>query len=431
MKKEPITDIIYNGSRAEIGHAAGNEAASADTASPDTAGTAELGDDIYSFQLMFGEDLLKVPMTCDELISMGWQAESPEDLETVVEANSYVMGVTFIKGNNEISADILNLGINAAPAGECLVGSIGIDATGAVYENLGGKIEPGTVMLPGNIAVGAATIEDIKAAYGEPSDVYENDTYTELSYEKDLYEEVTLCVYKETGTLLEADIRNFVEPEGFDAGTVSGETPSIVTDYQAPTALGEDLMDPVVEFMGDLYQLPAPVSAFEANGWVIQNAEEGAFAEGGGLEFIDMMKENQTVRFLFYFLTENAVTLSNCFVTELQFGTYDPEIIGMKLGGGVTLGASRDDLKAAAEAKGYICEDEEDYLEIYKDENSRLDDYLSFWFNSDEDPDKAASITVHHETLQNSGCSGEDLYKIKIRRTGRGSRRTEQDWRQK
>ena len=402
MKKEPITDIIYNGSRAEIGHAAGNEAASADTASPDTAGTAELGDDIYRFQLMFGEDLLKVPMTCDELISMGWQAESPEDLETVVEANSYVMGVTFIKGNNEISADILNLGINAAPAGECLVGSIGIDATGAVYENLGGKIEPGTVMLPGNIAVGAATIEDIKAAYGEPSDVYENDTYTELSYEKDLYEEVTLCVYKETGTLLEADIRNFVEPEGFDAGTVSGETPSIVTDYQAPTALGEDLMDPVVEFMGDLYQLPAPVSAFEANGWVIQNAEEGAFAEGGGLEFIDMMKENQTVRFSVYNLTENAVTLSNCFVTELQFGTYDPEIIGMKLGGGVTLGASRDDLKAAAEAKGYICEDEEDYLEIYKDENSRLDDYLSFWFNSDEDPDKAASITVHHETLQNS-----------------------------
>ena len=402
MKKEPITDIIYNGSRAEIGHAAGNEAASADTASPDTAGTAELGDDIYSFQLMFGEDLLKVPMTCDELISMGWQAESPEDLETVVEANSYVMGVTFIKGNNEISADILNLGINAAPAGECLVGSIGIDATGAVYENLGGKSEPGTVMLPGNIAMGAATIEDIKAAYGEPSDVYENDTYTELSYEKDLYEEVTLCVYKETGILLEADIRNFVEPEGFDAGTVSGETPSIVTDYQAPTALGEDLMDPVVEFMGDLYQLPAPVSAFEANGWVIQNAEEGAFAEGGGLEFIDMMKENQTVRFSVYNLTENAVTLSNCFVTELQFGTYDPEIIGMKLGGGVTLGASRDDLKAAAEAKGYICEDEEDYLEIYKDENSRLDDYLSFWFNSDEDPDKAASITVHHETLQNS-----------------------------
>lgn len=378
------------------------EAASADTASSDPAGTAELGDDIYSFQLLFDGDLLKAPMSGADLISMGWQAENPEDLDTMVQSNSYMTGVSFIKGNYKISADMLNLGINEAPAGECLVGGIEVDGSGAVYENIGQKIEPGVVMLPGNIEVGTATIEDIKAAYGEPSNMYEDDTYTKLTYEKDIYEDITLTVYKETGTLLEVDMRSFVEPEGFDAGTVSGETPSIVTDYQAPTALGEDLMDPVVEFMGDLYQLPAPVSAFEANGWVIQNAEEGAFAEGGGLEFIDMMKENQTVRFSVYNLTENAVTLSNCFVTELQFGTYDPEIIGMKLGGGVTLGASRDDLKAAAEAKGYICEDEEDYLEIYKDENSRLDDYLSFWFNSDEDPDKAASITVHHETLQNS-----------------------------
>ena len=37
------------------------EAASADTASSDPAGTAELGDDIYSFQLLFDGDLLKAP----------------------------------------------------------------------------------------------------------------------------------------------------------------------------------------------------------------------------------------------------------------------------------------------------------------------------------------------------------------------------------
>ena len=119
MKKEPITDIIYNGSRAEIGHAAGTKRPPLTQLLRIRRERRSWGTIFYSFQLMFGEDLLKVPMTCDELISMGWQAESPEDLETVVEANSYVMGVTFIKGNNEISADILNLGINAAPAGEC------------------------------------------------------------------------------------------------------------------------------------------------------------------------------------------------------------------------------------------------------------------------------------------------------------------------
>lgn len=366
------------------------------------AGTAELGDDIYSFQVMFDGDLLKAPMSCEELISMGWQAENPEDLDTMVQSNSYMTGVSFVKGNYEISADMLNLGINEVPAGECLVGGIEVDGSGAVYENIGQKIEPGIVILPGNIAVGTSTVEDIKAAYGEPTDIREDEIYTVLIYDKDSFQDVYLTVYQETGTLLEVEMQNFVEPEGFDAGTVSGETPSIVTDYQEPSALGDDFMDSTVEFMGDLYQLPAPVSAFEANGWVMQDVEEDAYTAGGGLEFIDMMKENQTVSFSVYNLTENAVTLSNCFVQELSFATYDPEIIDMKLGGGATLGISRDELKAAAEAKGYVCEEDGDYINIYKNGNSRLDDYLSFWFNSDEDPDKAAGITVHHEVLQNS-----------------------------
>ena len=366
------------------------------------AGTAELGDDIYSFQVMFDGDLLKLPMSCDELISMGWQAENPEDLDTMVQTNSYITGVRFVKGNYYISADILNLGINEEPASKCLIGGIEVDASGAVHENIGQKIEPGIAMLPGNIEVGTATIEDIKAAYGEPTDTHEDEVYTVLTYDKDSFQDITLTVYQETGTLLEVDMQNFVEPEDFDPGTVSGETPSIVSDYKEPSALGDDLMDPTVEFMGDLYQLPAPVSAFEANGWVIQDAEEGAYAEGGGLEFIDMMKENQTVRFSVYNFTENAVALSDCFVQELSFATYDPEIIDMKLGGGVTLGVSKDDLKTMAEAKGYVYEAEGDYVNIYKNENSGLDDYLSFWFNSDEDPDKAAGITVHHEVLKNS-----------------------------
>lgn len=167
------------------------EAASADTASSDPAGTAELGDDIYSFQLLFDGDLLKAPMSGADLISMGWQAENPEDLDTMVQSNSYMTGVSFIKGNYKISADMLNLGINEAPAGECLVGGIEVDGSGAVYENIGQKIEPGVVMLPGNIEVGTATIEDIKAAYGEPSNMYEDDTYTKLTYEKDIYEDIT------------------------------------------------------------------------------------------------------------------------------------------------------------------------------------------------------------------------------------------------
>lgn len=202
--------------------------------------------------------------------------------------------------------------------------------------------------------------------------------------------------------LSEIELRNFVEPEGFDAGDVSTETPSIVTEYQAPSAPGENLLDPVVQFMGDLYQLPAPVSAFVDNGWTIMDQEEGTYAAGDGLEFIDMMKDNQTVRFSVYNYTENAVLLENCFVEELSFGTYDPEVMDLRLPGDVTLGMDKSQLMSMAEEQGYLCEEDGDYLTIYQNEDTAYDTNINFWFNKDENPDQVASITVHHSELSGS-----------------------------
>ena len=118
------------------------------------------------------------------------------------------------------------------------------------------------VELAGGIQMGVSGLDDIKAAYGDPSDIYEGDLYTKYTYEKDSYEDVELYVYKEDNTLKQVDMKNLVEPEGYDKGTVSDEVPEIVTSYQAPAALGADLLDPQVEYCGDLYTLPAPVSAF-------------------------------------------------------------------------------------------------------------------------------------------------------------------------
>ena len=41
---------------------------------------------------------------------------------------------------------------------------------------------------------------------------------------------------------------NFVEPEGYDKGSVSEEVPEIVSSYTAPTELGDDLLAPQLEF---------------------------------------------------------------------------------------------------------------------------------------------------------------------------------------
>ena len=358
--------------------------------SADSESTGELGDDIYSFSMEFDGQTLKFPMTYQEFTDMGWELSSSEDPDTKVSTNSYGM-LTFNKGASSVYADVINLGINEVGLEDCLIGGISVDGSYDV------DLTAVSVKLPGDIELGKATLDDIKAAYGEPSDTYEGDLYTKLTYEKDSYQEVELSVFKDDNTLKEVDMRNFEEPEEYDKGTVSDEVPDIVTSYETPTALGDDMMDTAVEYMGDLYSLPAPVSAFTANGWEIQDAEDTPYVEGGGIAFIDMMKNNQSIHFSVYNETENATALENCFVRELSFATYDPESIAMKLSGDITLGADKAELIKMADEKGYISEENDDYLRIYPNKDSKIRNYVEFWFNKDEDSNKAASVTAHHE----------------------------------
>ncbi|GAB6104371.1 MAG: hypothetical protein ACLTWG_08035 [Blautia sp.] len=355
---------------------------------------AELGTDIYGYQVEYAGNLIQLPMTYDDFTAMGWTLSKNDSPDTMISTGSYGMA-TFNNGEVSAYVDMINFGINEAPLSDCLVGGIKLDLAWGDID-----LSSLTVKLPGGIVMGTSNIEDIKAAYGEPSDTYEGDLYTKMTYQQDSYQRAELYVYKEENTLLQVDLRNFKEPEDFDKGSVSTEIPDIVSNYKAPAALGSDFMDPDVEFMGSLYRLPAPVSAFLDNGWVMKDVAEDAFLEGGGLEFIEMMKENQTARFSVYNLTENATSIENCFVTELSFGSYDPEILALKLSEDITLGADKNELLTKASERGYLYDDKDNYLTIYPDKDSKLDHYVEFWFNEDESTTQAASITVHHELIE-------------------------------
>ena len=365
------------------------EAATAED-SADSESTGELGDDIYSFSMEFDGQIMKFPMTYQDFVGMGWELSSREDPDMKISTNSYGF-VSFNKGKNSVSAEVMNLGINEVGLEDSLIGGITVDGSYDI------DLTSVSVKLPGGIELGKSTLDDIKAAYGDPSDTYEGDLYTKVTYEKDTYQEIELSVFKDDNTLKKVDMENLEEPEGYDKGAVSDEVPDIVTSYETPTALGDDMLDTAVEYMGDLYSLPAPVSAFTANGWEIQNAEDTPYVEGNGLAFIDMMKNNQSIHFSVYNETENATALENCFVRELSFATYDPESIAMKLSGDITLGADKAELIKMADEKGYISEENDDYLRIYPNKDSKIRNYVEFWFNKDEDSNKAASITAHHE----------------------------------
>ena len=385
MVLSPVS--VYAADATEEAAAETTEAAGEATDSESAEG---LGDDIYSFSMEFDGQTMKFPMTYQDFVGMGWELSSREDPDMKISTNSYGF-VSFNKGKNSVSAEVMNLGINEVGLEDSLIGGITVDGSYDI------DLTSVSVKLPGGIELGKSTLDDIKAAYGDPSDTYEGDLYTKVTYEKDTYQEVELSVFKDDNTLKKVDMENLEEPEGYDKGAVSDEVPDIVTAYKAPDALGSDMLDTAVEYMGDFYSLPAPVSAFTANGWEIQNAEDTPYVEGNGLAFIDMMKNNQSIHFSVYNETENATALENCFVRELSFATYDPESIEMKLSGDITLGADKAELIKMADEKGYISEENDDYLRIYSNKDSKIRNYVEFWFNKDEDSNKAASITAHHE----------------------------------
>lgn len=372
------------------------EAPAADAAAPAEAAeapAATLGEDIYGFQMMMEGVLYQLPMTYAELTANGWTLSTREDPEMMLGSNEYAM-VYFTKGEYEICADMLNLSVNECKVTDCLVAGISVDTEYEDYD-----VAAFGVTLPKGITVGASTLEDIKAAYGEPSDTYEGDLGSTLTYEIDYNQSVEFYVSKEKGYLVEVDVRNFTEPEGFDKGGVSTETPEIVTAYQAPTALSENMMDPVVEFCGDLYQLPCPVTALQANGWELLDVTEESFVAGDDIAFLDLMRDNQTISLTAYNLTPNAVLPENCFVTEMQGATYD-ENITLTLSGNITLGMEKDALIARAGEMGFTYEEDEDYLTIYADPQDEYSRYIEVWFNKDENPTAAASVTYRSELLE-------------------------------
>ncbi|MCF0134032.1 MAG: hypothetical protein HUJ72_09220 [Blautia sp.] len=372
-----------------------NEAAAEEvTEEAETAASGEgavLSEDLYSFQIQIQGEILQFPMTCSEMQEKGWEFTDKDDAQVNLGPNNYTYAELF-KDDLKYYFDFANFKINEAPLSDCLVCSIEMD-----YMYDAEMLENIEVLLPKGIKMGTATREDIEAAYGTPSDVYESEYATRLTYEEDIYQEIELSLSAETGLLTGLDMRNMIEPEGFDKGEFVDEVPEIVSAYQAPAALG-NFMEAAVEFCGDLYTLPCPASAFVENGWELKT-DGTEYVGGGGFQIAEMTRDNQTVRIYLNNYVDNAVAPQNCFVEELSASEFDGGAITLKVSGGFEVGSSVEELKTMATENGYEYEEDGNNLSIRGKEPNTYQIYL-YTYTSDEDPEHIASIEYKNAVLE-------------------------------
>ena len=368
--------------------------AETESTSESSNSTSELSDDIYSFQIKINSDIYSFPMSFDDLISMGWEYIDDDSAELA--PNNYSPTERFKLGDLEAYVTMVNLSINTEPISDCTVAGISIDSFQMA------DVTDVAIELPGGIQYGVSTLDDITAAYGTPSDTYEGDLYTKVSYEKDYYQDVELYVDSETGFLNEISLENMSAEEdaGSDAAAdLSDEPTSEVLAYQAPSELGDDFTSFIVEYAGDLYQLPAPLSEFVKNGWTIDTSQSASYVAGKSYDWVYMSKDNQNYHTIVRNYSPDAAVIENCFVTDVE-GNVNSTNLPITVQKGLTLGLTEAEVVSALEGVDYELEDESETFHYYniKSPESSLD-YVQIVINTEDDSVIAINVTNTPKTL--------------------------------
>lgn len=320
-------------------------------------GTA-LSDDWKDYQIQVNDQVYEFPMMYEDFVALGWTTDDNVDSDgnaATLEPNQYCM-LTF--ENAGLGSDVkcygyaLNFGINTVSVEECIIGGMSMDA----YD---WDLTQAAVRLPGGIERGVSTVEDIEAAYGTPSDTYEGSLYTKLTYSTDSYCEVEMSVYLESGVLEDIDIRNFTEPEGFDAGEASDEVPEAVAAYEKPAELSDNLEDYQISVDGEVYAMPVPVSVLIADGWELDEENTDAVISAGYFGWVKLFKGGQSISTTVSNYEDYATIPENCWIEELEVGGYTLEAEG-ELPCGITVGMSEEAFLQILEDTGVDYEAETD-----------------------------------------------------------------------
>lgn len=340
-----------------------------ETKTPAKAASApsELSDDLYDFQISIDGTVYQFPMWYSDFEALGWEYDG--DNTRTLSSNQYTTTEVWEKDGFEVYTRFANLSMNAVPFSESMVAGITLDR----YYLEGCDWE---ILLPGGIQYGVSDADDIKAAYGDPTDDYDSDLYYKMTYESDSYSEIELYVYKDDNTLKQIDIENVVELEGAD-NSINEEVPDLVKNYKAPKELGDDFYAYTAQLEGNVYTLPCPVSVLLENGFTIDTANSDSEVAAGGNGWIDLKYNNQTLHTMVENFADYATIIENCFVLSMESSVNGPKF-DLVFPGNIKVGDSEDAVKKATD--GFNCEVETSdsgytYYEVSDPDAGVLDRY--------------------------------------------------------
>lgn len=363
----------------------------------------------------------KLPLNCQEFLNQGWQLDPAvnetklapgNDLRTKMTKGDEVLYVRI--GNSEdekkniTSLPVIELDIYLTWTPEAPTPGNPNPAQEKSMPTL--ELPKGVVLLSGTYldvfeAVKNGSnggIGDIVAAYGEADTggyTYVNaidNSWISFSMGSVDYKPGPISYIKEVTICNDSAFVN-KQTQMKEAGAATAEPTTEVAAYQVPAELGTDITSGIIELEGDLYQFPAPVSAFQKNGWELSVKFPTELEPGDGT-LVFLHRGGKELQAVIRNLGAETTAHSNCFISSMnsnssymviKVGVDTSNVIyndgSLKLPG-IHVGDSRRTLENLLEGLEYEREyhesSDEDWYKL------KLDSGISFTFCIDNETDR-------------------------------------------
>lgn len=296
-------------------------------------------DDLYSFEIILNGQAYTLPADYSEFEKNGWCLDSLKS-DKKIAPNQYTLSEVMKNGKTQVYAKLLNNEKDELSLNQCKIGGVKLDSFDAKYG--------ATLVLPKGISFDS-TKDDVIKAYGNPTSSNERDTQTYMTYEVGAYQSVKITIDKQSDKVSSIDIENFVGKSASDSNkgnSSNAEVPESVKSYKAPTELTDDILSFNAKYDGVLYNMPAPISELEKNGWTLQDAPKDDIPSRNFQSGIVLRKGNQTLRTSIYNNSDKATSAENCFVTEIICDEITTNV-SLELPKGITVGSTKEAVEAA------------------------------------------------------------------------------------
>ena len=362
----------------------------------------ELSDNLFDCQIMIDGVVYELPMKYSDFISLGWTPDEnssfdPNDsvmANTSGTTNGYSAGGWFEKNNYRVNVDFFNYSKVNKPISECYINNImiikGID-----------KNNDDQIILPKGITFNVSGENDIINAYGKPNKYTAHETTARLEYwtsiDNNSYKRIWFDIDSEKDVVDDITIINEEKPEDFMDYDTPTTIPEEAKNYVAPTELGTDVISGVVKFHGDLYQFPAPLSAFLNNGWSIKTSEQDYISANSKLS-VTIARNDETTGITLYNHSSDSIQLKYGLVASIReiympmlVMGYKPEKTEPKmiLPNNIYLSMSNTELEKALNKINYMRDIGDYFTKYYIPIEKYTEEEMSdYWFSNYDLPEE-------------------------------------------